>query len=519
MKKAIHSLLIGLLLVGGLSFLSLAQQRRTGANFDLATIAATPQKVTLSFRSFRGMPASYSLEKYCPTPGNQGNHGTCVAFANGYGIATLLYAKAHNLTNKEVIDKYIFSPTFLYEQIKKAEDKDCQEGTDPIKALVAMIEKGSALMKTVPYQCGLPITDIASDEARKYRIKDAALLFASGIKEYDRTPQERIDLTKKALLEGCPISTGFHLPETFFNIKSDIWTPNPNEVSGNWKHNGHAMAIVGYDDNKAGGAFRVLNSWGAKWADNGYVWIRYADYAQWCIMALQVFGNNDSPVPDEVKPAPSPKPTPAPESFFALSGSLEFKLNTGADMPVGKTSTRNLTVEEEVQGPKEDLVAYRMTNAYASGTSFRFYMNIDSEAYVYAFSTDLTGKVNRILPYDDRTSTHVGSNSVIAFPSDTKVIRLDDYKGTDYLLILYSAQKLDAQAIAQQMNEMTGALSTKIKTVLGNKLIDKSKITYSPNQVGFSTKVSTTRNLYVGEDGPTVTSGSVVPLMVEIKHN
>jgi hypothetical protein len=40
----------------------------TGANFDLSTIAATPQKIELSLRSFRGMPAAHSLEKYCPTP-------------------------------------------------------------------------------------------------------------------------------------------------------------------------------------------------------------------------------------------------------------------------------------------------------------------------------------------------------------------------------------------------------------------------------------------------------------------
>ena len=69
----------------------LAQSKRTtGANFNAATIAKTPLKVALSFRSFRGMPSRYSLEQYCPTPGDQGNHGTCVAFANGYGIATIL---------------------------------------------------------------------------------------------------------------------------------------------------------------------------------------------------------------------------------------------------------------------------------------------------------------------------------------------------------------------------------------------------------------------------------------------
>ena len=62
-----------------------------------------------------------------------------------------------------------------------------------------------------------------------------------------------------------------------------------------------------------------------------------------------------------------------------------------------------------------------MQNSYHSGDKFRFYINIDKEAYIYAFATDLSGKVNRILPYDDMISTHVGANSVVAFPSDTKL--------------------------------------------------------------------------------------------------
>ena len=38
---------------------------------------------------------------------------------------------------------------------------------------------------------------------------------------------------------------------------------------------GHAMLIVGYNDDKQW--FIVRNSWGNKWADNGYCYIPY-DY-------------------------------------------------------------------------------------------------------------------------------------------------------------------------------------------------------------------------------------------------
>ena len=509
-----------------------AQERRgMGANFNMETIAKTPRKVQLSFQSFRGMPEQASLEQYCPTPGDQGNHGTCVAFANGYGIATLLYAKAHNITDKSLIDKYLFSPTFLYELIKDPKDNECQFGSDPIKALLLLMKEGNALLKTVPYNCGIPINNDAKNEAVNYKISDASILF--GPEEYKKTPEDMIQLTKKAILEGTAISGGFHIPESFFKIKSDVWVSDPTEVNKDWKHNGHAMAVVGYDDNKAGGAFRVLNSWGTQWADHGYVWMRYEDYTRYCVLGLQVFGSLTSPEPvadvkPEPKPAPEPQPKPEPKpvpvpdvNSMSLSGSVEFKLNTGEDMPVNKISSRNLMVEEDVAA-KEDLVAYTMMNSYSSGTKFRFYMNIDKEAYIYAFATDLTGKINRILPFDDLTSTHVGSNSIVAFPSDTKIIKMDENKGTDYLLILYSKSPLDMNAMLAAMNQTKGGLSAKIMAALGDKLVAKEKIKYDPSKVGFQVNVTYggSRNLTVEEDkqNTEVASGTVVPLMIEIRH-
>jgi hypothetical protein len=526
MKTTLFSAILFLLIFTG--SLSAQDRRGMGANFDMATIAKTPRKVQLSFQSFRGMPEQASLEQYCPTPGDQGNHGTCVAFANGYGIATLLYAKTHEITDQSIIDKYVFSPSYLYDLIKDSTDYECQYGSDPIMAVLTLMNMGTPFIRTVPYSCDVNFTTDAVSEALKYTIKDASVLFAPG--EYEKAPQEMIEMTKKAILEGSPVSGGFHLPESFFKIKTDVWTSDPNEVDKDWKHNGHAMAVVGFDDNKAGGAFRILNSWGTAWADKGYVWMRYEDYSRYCILGLQVFGNPFTPDPVEnVKPEPKPEPKPDPKPVpepdvktMSLSGSIEFKLNTGEDMPVNKISSRNLMVEEDVAA-KEDLVAYTMMNSYTSGTKFRFYLTIDNEAYIYAFATDLTGKINRILPFDDLTSTHVGSNSVVAFPSDTKIIKMDENKGTDYLLILYSKEPLNMNEMLTEMNKTKGGLSAKIVAALGDKLIAKDKIKYDPATAGFKVNVKYgLRNLSVENDDSGSTefaSGSVVPLMIEIKHN
>ena len=55
------------------------------------------------------------------------------------------------------------------------------------------------------------------------------------------------------------------------------------------------------------------------------------------------------------------------------------------------------------------------------------------------------------------------------------------------------------------MSDKQGGLSAKIINALGNKLIAKQDISYTGTQVGFQVNANAT--------------GTVVPLMVEIKHN
>jgi hypothetical protein len=43
---------------------------------------------------------------------------------------------------------------------------------------------------------------------------------------------------------------------------------------------GHSVAIVGYDDTRA--AFKLRNSWGKGYGDNGYAWISYTDFSTYC---------------------------------------------------------------------------------------------------------------------------------------------------------------------------------------------------------------------------------------------
>lgn len=529
-----------------ISFTLIAQEEKgTGLIFDPPSLRGIPYKAKLTASSYQSMPASASLEKYCPTAGDQGRYGTCVAFAAGYHLRTILYAKTQsepdpdgNIESVNPNDK-IFSPTFIYEQIKDKTDNNCQNGTNPVNAFDLMKNTGIATISKVPYSCGSSVSSDALKESVDFRISDYQILYYPNEEDDDL----KVNSVKKALSEGYPCLLGFIVAKSFYKATGDVWREEATDDGPTGQHGRHAMCIVGYDDNKYGGSFRVLNSWGTAWRDKGYVWIPYKDFAKYSLLAIQAYGmpkefrpkpspskyvpqprkkeegNTPTPVKPEPKPTPN-KPTPPakPEPLkpepvkpvlkVSLSGIVEFVQNTGDKMPANRVLTRNLVVadDDDKKAYKEDLVAYRMDNSYNSGTKFRFYITTNSESYIYAFATDLTGKVNKIMPFDDNMSPHIGANSQVAFPSEKKVVKMDDNPGTDYMLILYSKEPLDAAQMLTKMNAIkSGGLSQKIKAALGDKLILPSNVTYSTKDIGFEVKK--------GEY-----TGTVVPLMVELTH-
>ena len=472
-----------------------AQQRATGMIFDAPSLRSIPYKAKLTSESYGNMPSSASLEKYCPTPGDQGAYGTCVAFATAYHLRTILHNKLTSEATGDDITKInrnssIFSPTYVYEQIKDKSDRDCQDGSNPVDAFDLLKKSGAALLSVQPYACGTSVKQEAITQASKFRIVDYQILYMPG----EEDQKLIINSTKKAISEGYPCMLGFIVAESFYGVKGDVWREQSTDKGPTGQHGRHAMCVVGYDDNKYGGAFRVMNSWGTAWADKGFVWIPYKDFAKYAIIGIQAYGPSN-PKPDPVKPDIIPT---------QLKGSIRFELNTGEAMISSRVLTRNLEIADNDEAFKEELVAYKMEQAYTSGTRFRFNITTNTEAYIYAFATDLSGKVNKLLPFADNMSPHVGGNSTVAFPSENKVIKMDENPGTDYLLILYSQEKLDAADLLRKMNEMKGGLTRKIKSALGDKLTLPSDITYHLKSIGFDVKQGH--------------KGTVVPVMVELTH-
>lgn len=211
------------------------------------------------------LPSSVDLTPYMPPVGNQGETGTCVAWASAYYLRTGLQAIRNNIATADLAQtKWQFSPKDLFWSIpNNLKGPDCM-GTYFEYAFDRMQSRGVATMKTVPFtdvgDCSLQPATAWTQEAADYRIQS-----------YRDLPLD-LNTMKTKLAEDRPLVFGAMVTKTFGEWRGN-GVMRESDVLNSTVTGGHAMTIVGYDDAK--NAFRIVNSWGKIWGDNGYAWVDY----------------------------------------------------------------------------------------------------------------------------------------------------------------------------------------------------------------------------------------------------
>lgn len=337
------------------------ENHRTGLRMDDEAYSRLPEQATQLTRGYTALPSSHSLKKYCPTPKNQGNYGTCTSWAAAYAARTIAEAVRNGWTDRATIDREAFSPPFVYKQIKESNDYNCQQGSYPGDALLVMKNKGVPKYSEFHPMCTNSIPAYVFSSAFNHRIDNYFRLFSSL-----SDPQLKINKTKMALSEDCPVVIGMNCYKSF-NTATDFWNGVHDVYLG-----GHALCVVGYDDNKYGGAFLIMNSWGTMWGNGGFTWVRYKDYATDTKYAFQLYVAKSAPKPE---PKPEPKPQPQP------SGNITFTW-----LGATTVSSPKYALQVLIDAPSQ----VTTTSVTVNGNKLRGIVPVDNDGHLHSVNMDVT---------------------------------------------------------------------------------------------------------------------------------
>jgi hypothetical protein len=201
------------------------------------------------------LPTSYSLDAYAPEVGNQGNLGSCTSWATNYCAFTIV--KRIEAGNNNISP---FSALDLHNRLKASHgEPPCSDGAKISDALEILKSYGAGREF---YSCSYA----SANKSYQDRLYDWNYM------------RHSITDVKKALFDKNPVVIAAYCYKNDWSLTSNHENGVWNGISSGDSDGAHAMCVIGYDDNKSGGSFKIQNSWGTSWGTGGCFWIRYCDF-------------------------------------------------------------------------------------------------------------------------------------------------------------------------------------------------------------------------------------------------
>jgi hypothetical protein len=403
-------------------------RRTTGADFNPKKYDSTEvfEALTNSEVANNALPERVSLEKWAPRRLNQGQQGSCVAWSAAYAARTIMESSAAGADPNQVA----FSPSYLYNQIHLP---DCQGSLLP-DAMKVMLYKGSVPLKLFPYNentcSNMPGND-AHDFAAQFKTRGFQRLTISDV-------DQRTDIIamKQYLAQGGPIVIGMMIPRSFMQnmMGQKVWHPLRSDDPNGQTMGGHAMCVIGYDDQLEGGAFQIMNSWGNDWGENGIGWVRYGDFQRFNKEAFGLY--------------------PLQKSGAALNRQFTCAIGMVLD---GK---QFIPLQSKGNG------IFETTSKVPKGTKFKMYVKNEIECYTYLFGEETNGSSYVLFPYTSKHSPFCGITGVRLFPKDASLL-VDEVGTRDNMAIVVTKKPIDYNALNKKINAGTGSYAQKVKAALG----------------------------------------------------
>jgi hypothetical protein len=431
------------------------QEYPRGAIFDEDSYNKLPRRAASANIEYESLPPVFSLKQYAPLPGDQTDYGTCVAWASAYAARTISESVALNRMNQTETTQNVFSPVYVYRSIRP-DDPECVRGAQIHWALDLMKETGAVKMLDAERSVSFPRVELSGyKNSKRFPIAGYVTLFSKN----DRFKPALVAITvKKSLAEGKPVIIGMNTPNSFMEA-TGVWQPkeNPENFYG-----GHALCVVGYDDNR--GAVEVLNYWGRKWGNGGYIWIPYDTFVDFVMEGYEII-----------------------ENLAVYSDTVEFSGSARIEI-LGQDQAALIL---------SPYGYYKTAGAYTEGTQFRFAVGAGESAYVYSFAVSQPSSQDGnfytpvlMFPHPG-VSPLLGGRSVI-LPGNDKALVLGAEPGIEYLITLYSKQALDIQDIMRRFVSLKISRTDqdpwrrRLAWAVGDSLL--TSVSYSETEAAFTAR-------------------------------
>ncbi|MEO0899394.1 MAG: C1 family peptidase [Bacteroidota bacterium] len=419
----------------------------TGATYNEAKFLETEIFEPLAYGS-NGVPSSFSLLKYAPPRQNQGRQGSCVGWASAYAARSILYARETGKNPSQVP----FSPSFLYNHIA-IPNSNCQGSYLP-DAMGFMKQYGSLPLSQFPYDpstCRLRASDSEARVASQFKVRG-----------YQRLTKGRstpdMQAIRQYIAKGGPVVIGMEVGGSFMQAMEGrkLWQPTQRDRSKRG-FGGHAMCVIGYDDNFAGGAFQIMNSWGPEWGENGVCWVTYRDFDFYVMEAYGLY--------------PMGQSVQANKDRLAVKFALVLN-NGGRSVQLRNTGGNT----------------FKTMQALNKGDKFKIAVTNSVECYTYVFGAETDGSSYVLFPYTNKHSAYCGLTGVRLFPRDYSMVP-DGLGNQDYMAVVVSKRELDYQAINNAINSARGNnYAEKVNNALRSKFIPNVKYS-GGTEISFDGKI------------------------------
>jgi hypothetical protein len=205
----------------------------------------------------KGMiPKKISLRPFTDTPQNQGTLPFCVSWA-----IMEAWAIQKGAAQKKIIS---FSADFLIHYLHRT----TYDQPISIHQGLKLLKQKGVLPNYENYREAPTPQD--TQKALTHRIIGFGAFFDNRFRHQTAEEEKKLVQNIKLLIsQNQPVIVGLEVNETFKKGELEIW----QGCQSSDKTFQHAVCIIGYNDEQK--YFEIVNSWGTKWADNGFCRISY----------------------------------------------------------------------------------------------------------------------------------------------------------------------------------------------------------------------------------------------------